>query len=162
VAPVGDASAKISRTRHPSEEQPAMSTQIPSQSPGGVDDRVSPWAVGLAVFAAAMMIVNGIIQVFVAISALFNDNLYVATPQYVYAFDLTTWGWVHLLLGALLVIAGLAVIKGQTWARVVGIALACLSIIANFMFLPHYPIWSILIIALDVAVIWALAVYHGE
>jgi hypothetical protein len=114
------------------------------------------------VFAAALTIVNGIIQVFVAISALFNDDIYVATPQYVYAFDLTTWGWVHLLLGALIAIAGFAVLKGQTWARVVGITLASLSMIANFMFLPHYPIWSILVIALDVAVIWALAVYQRD
>ena len=139
-----------------------MSTQIPSQPVGGIDDRVSPWAVGLAVFAAAMMIINGIIQVFVAISALFNDQIYVAAPQYVYSFDLTTWGWVHLLLGALIAIAGFAVLRGQTWGRVVGITLASLSIIANFMFLPHYPIWSILVIALDVAVIWALAVYQRD
>jgi len=139
-----------------------MSTQIPSQPVGGVDNRVSPWAEGLTVFAAAMMIINGVIQVFVGISALFHDDIYLAAPRYVYSFDLTTWGWVHLLLGALVAVAGFAVLKGQTWGRVVGITLASLSIIANFMFLPHYPIWSILVIALDVAVIWALAVYQRD
>ena len=139
-----------------------MSTQIPSQPVGGVDNRVSPWAEGLTVFAAAMMIINGVIQVFVGIAALFHDDIYLAAPRYVYSFDLTTWGWVHLLLGALVAVAGFAVLKGQTWGRVVGITLASLSIIANFMFLPHYPIWSILVIALDVAVIWALAVYQRD
>ena len=68
-----------------------------------------------------------------------RDNVYVATPQYIYSFDLTAWGWVHLLLGVLAIVAGFAVLKGQTWARVVGIVMACLSMTANFLFIPHYP-----------------------
>jgi len=123
---------------------------------------VSPWASGLAIFAGAMMIVSGIFAVFEGIAALFNDKVYVSTPQYLYAFDLTAWGWIHLLLGVLVGLAGAAVIRGQAWGRFTGIALAALSLIANFLFLPHYPLWSILIIALDVAIIWALAVYRGD
>jgi hypothetical protein len=86
----------------------------------------------------------------------------VTTPDYIFSFDLTGWGWVHLLLGILAAVAGFAVLQGQTWARVVGIVLAGLSMIANFLFLPYYPLWSLLIIALDVAVIWALATYRRE
>ncbi len=137
-----------------------MSTQ--SRSVGSAEPGVSPWAAGLAMFAGAMMIVAGIFAVFEGIAALFNDKVYVNTPQYIFTFDLTAWGWIHLLLGVLVGLAGVAVIRGQAWGRFTGIALAGLSAIANFMFLPHYPLWSILIIALDVAIIWALAVYRGE
>lgn len=139
-----------------------MSTQIPSQPVGGIDDRVSPWAVGLAVFAAAMMIINGIIQVFVAISALFNDQIYVAAPQYVYSFDLTTWGWVHLLLGALVVVAGVALMAGKTWARVVAVILAVISALVNVTFLSAYPVWSTIMIVFNVLVVWAVTVHGRE
>lgn len=138
-----------------------MSTEMPSR-PVGTTEEVSPWATGLVLFAAALMIVSGIWSIFAGIAALFNDTVYVTTPEYVYAFDITTWGWIHLLLGILVFVAGFGVVRGQTWARAVGIVLACLSLIANFLFIPHYPVWSLLIIALDVAVIWALATYRRE
>jgi hypothetical protein len=79
-----------------------------------------------------------------------------------FQFDVTTWGWIHLLVGLLVLFAGIAVMSGQTWARAIGIILAGLSALANFVFIPYYPFWSLLIIALDVFVIWALAVYHPE
>lgn len=124
--------------------------------------RVSPWASGLTVFAGALMIVDGIFGVLTGIAALLNDKIYVSTPGYIYAYDLTTWGWIHLLLGVLIGLAGLAVLRGQTWGRVTGMVMAGLSLIANFAFIPHYPLWSIIIIALDVAIIWALAVYRRD
>src|SRR6478672_5801389 len=77
--------------------------------------RVSPWASGLTVFAGALMIVDGIFVVLTGIAALLNDKIYVSTPGYIYAYDLTTWGWIHLLLGVLIGLAGLAVLRGQTW-----------------------------------------------
>jgi hypothetical protein len=138
-----------------------MSTQMPSQ-PMVSEQRVSPWASGLTVFAAALMMVTGIWQIFAGIAALIRDEVYVATPQYIYSFDLTGWGWFHLILGILVVATGFGVIRGQTWARVVGILLVSLSLIANFLFIPYYPVWSLTIIALDVAVIWALATYRRE
>jgi hypothetical protein len=137
-----------------------MSTD--SRRAGSAQHPVSPWASGLAVFAGAMMIVSGVFAVFEGIAAVFNDEVYVSTPQYLFAFDLTAWGWIHLLLGVLVGLAGVAVIRGQAWGRFTGIALAGLSIIANFVFLPYYPWWSISIIALNVAIIWALAVYRGD
>ena len=80
--------------------------------------------------------------------------------NYFYAFDLTGWGWIHRLLGILVAVVGDAIMKGQTWGRWVGIGLVGLSLIANFLFIPYYPIWSLVIIALDVAVIAALATHR--
>jgi len=137
-----------------------MSTGVPSWST--TEQRPSPWASGLTVFAAAMMVIGGVWQALAGFAALLNDEVYVSTPEYVYAFDLTGWGWLHLLLGILVIVAGFAVLRGQLWARVAGIVLACVSLIVNFLFLPHYPIWSMLIIALDVGVIWALSTYRRE
>lgn len=139
-----------------------MSTEIPSRPVPNWDERESPWASGLTVFAGSMMIVIAVWQVLVGIAAIVRDDVYVLTPAYIYSFDLTAWGWFHLLLGILVGVAGFAVLRGQTWGRVTGIVLASLSLIANFLFIPYYPIWSLIIIALDVAVIWALATYRRE
>jgi hypothetical protein len=94
--------------------------------------------------------------------ALVRDSFYVVAPNYVFEFDVTSWGWIHLIAGIVVVLAGFGVLSGQTWARVVGITLAVLSAIANFGFIPYYPVWSLLIIALDVFVIWALATHGRE
>jgi hypothetical protein len=124
--------------------------------------KTSPWVMGLAVFAGALMITAGIFQVIAGIVALFQNEIYVVGQQYAVSFDVTTWGWIHLLVGIAVALAGCAVLTGQLWGRVVGIGLAVLSMIANFMFLPYYPFWSLVIIALDVFVIWALCSYDRE
>ena len=124
--------------------------------------RTSAWATGLALFAGLMMIMIGSFQAIIGFAAILEDEFYVVTPNYAFEVDATTWGWIHLLLGIVLVLAGLGAIAGQLWARVVGITLAVLSAIANFFFIPYYPLWSIVIIALDVFVIWALSVYGRQ
>jgi hypothetical protein len=139
-----------------------MSTQIPSQPAKRPSLRETPWGTGFAMFAGALMLVVGVYQVIAGIAALVHDVLFVSTPGYTYAFDITGWGWVHLALGIVVGAAGVAVLQGRTWGRVVGIILAGLSLIANFLFIPYYPIWSLVIIALDIVVIWALAVYRHE
>ena len=93
----------------------------------------SPWVMGLAVFAGALMITAGIFQVIAGIVALFQNEIYVVGQQYAVSFDVTTWGWIHLLVGIAVALAGCAVLTGQLWGRVVGIGLAVLSMIANFM-----------------------------
>ena len=93
--------------------------------------------------------------------ALFENEFYVATRNYLFQFDATAWGWIHLLGGLLVVGAGFAVMAGKTWGRVIGIILAVLSLLANFAFIPYYPFWSLTIIAVDIFVIWAL-VAHGR
>ena len=121
----------------------------------------SGWAIGFISFAAVMMIMTGAFQALAGLVAIFEDQFYVLTANYVFQFDVTTWGWIHLILGVVVVAAGLGVLSGQTWGRVVGITLAMLSAVANFLFIPYYPFWSLLIIGLDVLVIWALAA-HGD
>lgn len=145
-------------TSQPSTSQPSTSrSQSAAHTPAAAP---SPWATGLALFAGVMMIVAGAYQVFGGIAALIHDEVFVTTPDYVYSMDLTSWGWIHLALGILLVVVGAGVISGQKWARFTGIGLVALSMIANFLFVPYYPVWSLLIIALEAAVIWALAVYE--
>jgi hypothetical protein len=112
---------------------------------------------GRGLFAAVMLIVGGVYHGLIGVAALFRDQVYVVTPGYVYEFDLTGWGWTHLVLGAVLAVTGVAVGRGRTWGRMTGIGLAVLSLVANFLFLPHYPIWSILIVVVDVAIVYSLA-----
>ncbi|MGH3681045.1 MAG: DUF7144 family membrane protein [Natronosporangium sp.] len=115
------------------------------------------WAVGGVVFAATMMIMLGVWQVIVGIAAIAEDSVFVTTPDYTYDLDTTAWGWIHLVLGAVVAVTGFFLYTGAAWARAVGIVLASLSAIANFLFLPYYPLWALVVIALDVFVIWALA-----
>ena len=116
---------------------------------------------GFVLFAAIMMIMIGIFQAIAGLVAIFENEFYAATRNYLFQFDATTWGWIHLIVGVLIAFAGWGLLSGRTWARVVGIALAVLSAIANFAFLPYYPFWALTIIALDVLVIWALAAHGG-
>jgi hypothetical protein len=139
-----------------------MSTDVPSSTMTGHRRHAFSWANGLTVFAAVVMMVTGTWHAFAGIGALVNDDIYVATPKYIYAFDLTAWGWTLIILGIGVAAAGFGVLMGAMWARVVGIVVTSLSLIANFLFLPHYPLWSLVIIALDIAVIWALATYRSE
>lgn len=120
------------------------------------------WAAGFAITAALLMIMTGIFQALEGLAALINDNFYVRVGNYAYNVDVTTWGWIHLILGLVVATAGAFVIRGAPWARGVGMGLALLAAVANFLFIPYYPLWSILIIALSVTAIWALAVYEPE
>jgi hypothetical protein len=122
----------------------------------------SRWGVGFTVFAAVMMIMVGVWQALAGLIAIFENEFYLATRNYLFQFDATTWGWIHLVLGLVVAFAGWGLLSGQTWARVVGITLAALSATANFLFIPYYPFWSMLIIAVDIFVIWALAGHGGE
>ena len=129
---------------------------------GRAREETSGWAVGFVLFAAVMMIMVGIFQAFDGLVAIFNDTFYVATRNYLFQFDATTWGWIHLILGLLVAFAGYGLLSGQTWARVVAITLAVLSAIANFLWLPYYPFWALLIIAVNIFVIWAIAAHGRE
>lgn len=121
----------------------------------------SGWAIGWALFAAVMLITVGCFQVIAGIAAIAEDDIYAKGPDYVLQLDVTTWGWLHLALGALLILSGLGIMSGNVLARTVGVLVAAVSMVANFAFVPWYPIWSIAVIAVDVAVIWALTA-HGR
>jgi hypothetical protein len=122
----------------------------------------APWMAGMTTFAGIMLIIAGAFNVIEGLVALFQNEVYVAGREYVFAFDLTAWGWTHLIVGAVVAAAGFAVLSGQVWGRSVGVAVAVLSMLANFLFLPYYPLWSLLIIALDFFVIWALVAYKHD
>ena len=119
-------------------------------------------AAGFTMFAAVMMIMVGVFQAIQGLVGIFENEFYVPTRNYLFQFDATAWGWTHLLLGLLVAFAGWGLLSGRTWARVVGVTLAALSATVNFLFLPYYPLWAILIIAVDIFVIWALTAHGRE
>ncbi|KQT02275.1 DUF7144 family membrane protein [Cellulomonas sp. Leaf395] len=118
-------------------------------------------AVGLSVFAGTLLVLVGVLHAVQGLVALFNDTFYVVGQEWTFSFDVTTWGWIHLLLGVLVAFAGFFIFRGAVWARTVGVAVAVLSAIVNFAWLPYYPVWGLVVIALDVFVIWALTA-HGR
>jgi hypothetical protein len=107
-------------------------------------------------FAGIMLMVVAVFQVLEGIAAVAKDEVFVSGLQYVYKFDLTTWGWIHIVLGAIAIATAIGILMDQTWSYVVGIGIAGLSALANFGFLPYYPLWSVIVIAFNVLVIWAL------
>jgi hypothetical protein len=114
---------------------------------------------GWSLFAGMMLLLMGGFQAFMGLVALLENELIVATPKYILQLDATSWGWIHMLGGLLLLLAGFGIFTGQTWARVVGIAVAALAALANFAFLPYYPIWATIIITISVFTIWGLSVW---
>lgn len=118
------------------------------------------WAVGGMIFAATVMVIIGVYQIFLGIAVLAQNSWFVITDTargtYAYHANLTAWGWIHIAIGAVALLAGLALFTGRIWARVIAVALAAISAVANFFFLPYYPVWSLLVIALDVFAIWAI------
>jgi hypothetical protein len=123
---------------------------------------VSSWKVGFAVFAGILLMINGVFHCLTGLAAILEDEFFVVGDNYAYEFDATAWGWIHLLYGVILVLAGYGVFQGATWARVVGITLASISAIGNFFFIPYQPVWAILIIALDILIIASLAAYGRD
>lgn len=112
-------------------------------------------------FAAIMMIMNGAFSLLYGLVALFRDTYYTVGPQGLLVFDLTQWGWILLVLGAVALLAGFALFRGALWARITVVALASVSILAHLAFMSAYPVWGLITIAIDVIVIWAVIV-HGE
>ena len=139
-----------------------MNDQAASQNrSAGREREASGWAVSFTLFAAIMMLMAGTFQALAGLVAIFQNEFYVATRNYLFQFDATTWGWIHLVVGLVVAFAGWGLLSGRTWARVVGITLALVSAIANFLFIPYYPFWALTVITLDIFVIWALTA-HGH
>jgi hypothetical protein len=121
----------------------------------------SGWAIGFTMFAAIMLMIAGSFQIIAGLAGIFENEFYAATPNYFLKFDASVWGWIHLLWGVLVLIGGLGLLSGSLWGRTLGVIAAAGAAIANFAFIPLYPVWSIVVIALSVAVIWALTA-HGR
>jgi hypothetical protein len=145
-----------------------MSATTPASEPVAAagPSRQASWVTGWAgwlVFAAVLMILLGALHAIQGLIALFNSEYYLVGPGGLSVhLDYTTWGWVHLIAGAVVLVAGIGVLVGQTWARAIGILLAVVSALANFTFIAAYPVWSCILIALDVLIIYALAVNGRE
>jgi hypothetical protein len=122
---------------------------------------ISTAAVGWSAFAGVMLIMIGVFQALAGIAAIADDSYVAVGPNYTYEFDVTTWGWIHLLMGIVILLAGIGIFSGNVLARAIGVLVALVSAVTNFMWLPYYPVWSVIMIAIAVAVIWALTA-HGR
>lgn len=126
------------------------------------DDRqVTGW-VGWITFAASMMIIGGALNAFYGLIAVVNDEWVVFGNRTDLYLDITQWGWVHIVVGSLVLLGGIALFSGNILARAVAVVLAGVSIVVNFLWLPAYPVWSLVVITMDVLVIWALTAHGRE
>ncbi|MFD4357333.1 acetyltransferase [Nocardia sp. NPDC058519] len=116
-------------------------------------------AAGISVLAAIMLFITAAASILEGIAAIAEDEFYVAGFSYVYEFDATTWGWIHVVLGVIAIVCSIGLMSGTAWARYAAVGIAALVIIANFLSLPYYPAWSIVIIAMSVVVIWAVTAW---
>lgn len=123
---------------------------------------ITAW-VGWVAFAGVMMTLLGTFHIFQGLIAIFNDEYFLVTKSgLALSVDFTTWGWVHVLAGILVLVTGFSVFSGQVWARALGVMVAMGSAVVNVGFLSAYPVWSSIMIAVDILVIWALTVHGGE
>jgi hypothetical protein len=131
---------------------------VPRQAygPGYREPRRSGAVLGFSVLAAVLMIVSGVFGFFEGLAAIIRGSWFVVTRNYAYGMNAASWGWIHLALGVLIAVAGVALLFDQLWARVIGVVLASLIAVANFIYIPYYPFWSIVAIALNLFIIWAL------
>ncbi|WP_228553763.1 DUF7144 family membrane protein [Catenulispora pinisilvae] len=113
-------------------------------------------AAGGTALAGTLMVVEGLLSVLQGIAAIAKDDVYAVVGKYAYKFNITAWGWIHLVVGVLVLVAGFAVFTGSVLARTVGVVLAVLAVVANFLYLPYQPFWSIIMIGLGFFVIWSL------
>lgn len=139
-----------------------MSSSGGSGSGTGKPSGESLWASGGTMFAGVLMLVNGILGIFEGIAGIAKDDVYTRIGDYVYKFNLTTWGWIHLILGILVAVTGYGILKGATWARAFGVGLASLAVVVNFLWLPYQPVWALISIAIGIFVIWALCTDHPD
>lgn len=154
------------QARQTSQEQ--ATTAVPQQREGPTRSqqeeppRLTGW-LGWVLFAGFTMVIVGCFQAVMGLVGIFNTDFYVITANNLaIPVNYTTWGVVHLILGVIVALAGLAVMAGKTWGRAVGIFLAAIQAIVNFAWFPAYPFWSLIVIAVDILVIYALLVHGGE
>jgi hypothetical protein len=126
---------------------------VPPRPPG---PPVSGWALGGVTFAASVLGLLGIFAIIAGLAAIIDDEFFVVARNYTFELDTSAWGWIHLLIGILMIGTCAGLIAGKTWAAVAAVVMAIISAVANFFFIPYYPVWSIVVIALDVWVIWAI------
>ena len=120
------------------------------------NQEIPGWAAGGITFAATIAVLVGTFQIMQGLVAVFNDDFYVVTRNYTFDLDVSAWGWIHVIIGAVMLAVGFGLYARALWAVIGGLAVAMVSALANFFFIPYYPIWALLLIALDVWIIWSL------
>jgi hypothetical protein len=123
---------------------------------GRKEARYGDWVKGLALFAGFALGLSGLLSVVSGCVGIVHDTLF-GTPPYAYAFDLTAWGWLHVAIGIALLLAGAGVLAGKNGGRWAGVAVGAVSLVTQFMFIPHYPVWALCVMVLDLVAIWALS-----
>jgi hypothetical protein len=121
----------------------------------------SGWAIGWTAFAGIMMVLMGAWWVIAGLVAIVDDEFYLVSQEWIFKFSTTTWGWIHLILGVIILFSGFGLFTANVWARTVGVIIALISGLVAFAWLPWYPVWAIIFIAVSVAIIWALTA-HGH
>ncbi|MGK4585818.1 DUF7144 family membrane protein [Kitasatospora sp. HPMI-4] len=116
---------------------------------------------GPSMFAGIALSVSGPLSILLGVAGIAHDSLF-SPAGYAYRFDPTSWGWVHLVVGVALSAAGVGVLADRSWGRWTGVAVAAISLITQFMFVPYYPVWSIILITLDLLIIWALSRFQAH
>lgn len=129
----------------------------PSKPPSQTKQAV---AAGTAIGAAALLGVVGVLAVFQGFAAILRGPSFVIGFEYVYKIDPSGWGWLHLLLGLAAIAVAIGLFLNKGWAAVAAIVIAGLSIVINFLWLPYYPWWSIIVIAIDIFIIWSISVWR--
>jgi hypothetical protein len=118
--------------------------------------RASPGAMAGTILAGVLMIIGGAIGFLNGLGMVIHGGFYAFHSGYAYVWTTANWGYAQLILGGLIFFAGFCVLLGMTWARVLGVILATVSAVASFLTIPYYPVWSIVAIAIDLFIIWAL------
>jgi hypothetical protein len=120
------------------------------------EQEIPGWAAGGITFAATMAVLVGTFQILQGLVAVFNDDFYLVTRNYTFDLDVSAWGWIHIIIGAVMLAVGFGLYARAPWAVIGGLAVAMVSALANFFFIPYYPVWALLLIAIDVWIIWSL------
>jgi len=120
------------------------------------DSAPSGTALGMTMFAAVLLMVSGLWNFLEGLAAIIKGQFFVVLPNYAFNVSVTSWGWWHLIMGVVVFAAGACLFTDMMWARITGVVVATLSAISNFLYIPYFPVWSIVVIAIDVFVIWAL------
>ena len=135
-------------------QQPGYAT------PQGYESGRTGWT-GWITFAGVMMVIGGALNALYGLIGIVNDEWVVWTNRASLYLDISQWGWIHLIVGLIVLFSGIGVFSGNVLARTVGVIAVSLSLIANFFFIPAYPLWSLIVVTIDVLVIWAL-IAHGK
>jgi hypothetical protein len=139
-----------------------MSTTPPRTDYEGDFSPKGEAAYATSIFAGSLLVIVAVFQIMQGIAAIAEDTVFVHGLNYSYEFDVTTWGWIHLIVGLVALGTGIGIVMQQTWGRILGIFVAAVSTFSNFAFLPYYPFWSLTVIAIDVLIIWALCRQIGH